>query len=91
MNDAVEAYINTHSKSQLAGFFLTLILGPLGLFYSSWVAALILCVIAIVSASSIIGPVACWILAIITSFITVDSYNNKVVATANLNQSRPTS
>ena len=49
MNNAVDVYIDTHSKSQLGGFLLTLILGPLGLFYSSWVAALILCVIAIAS------------------------------------------
>lgn len=88
MNDAVETYISTHSKSQLAGFLLTLILGPLGLFYSSWVAALILCIIAIVSAASIIGPVICWVLAILISFATVSSHNEKVKATANLNRAK---
>jgi hypothetical protein len=88
MNDAVAAYIRTHSKSQLAGFFLTLTLGPLGLFYSSWIAALILCVIAIVSATTIIGPVICWVLAILISFVTVSSHNDKVKATANLIQAK---
>ena len=47
MNDAVEQYVKTHSKSQAVGFILTLLFGPLGLFYSSWVAGLILCVIAV--------------------------------------------
>lgn len=78
MDDAVNAYIRTHSKNQLSGFLLTLFLGPLGLFYSSWVAALILCVIAISTAASIIGPLICWILAILISFMTVSSHNEKV-------------
>lgn len=86
MNNAVDVYIDTHSKSLLGGFFLALILGPLGSFYSSWVAALILCVIAIASAASIIGPVICWLLAIIISFPSISSYNEKVKATANLSQ-----
>ena len=82
--DAVAAYISTHSKSQLAGFLLTLLLGPLGLFYSSWVAALILCVIAFSSAATVIGPVICWVLSILISFFAVSSHNDKVVAAANL-------
>jgi hypothetical protein len=88
MSESVNTYIDAHSKSQLTGFFLTLILGPLGLFYSSWVAALILCVIVVASAASIIGPVICWVLAILISFVTVSSHNEKVEATANLNQTK---
>ncbi|HIF9551108.1 TPA: hypothetical protein ACX6S2_003432 [Photobacterium damselae] len=42
----------------------TVLLGPLGLFYSSVVGGLILCVIAFVSLATVIGPVICWILAI---------------------------
>ncbi|MEW8403479.1 MAG: hypothetical protein AB2689_21700 [Candidatus Thiodiazotropha taylori] len=84
MNDAVQQYIDTHSKSQGLGFVLTLLFGPLGLFYSSWVAALILCVIAIASAASIIGPVICWILAIIIGFAAVSKHNEKVKAAAAL-------
>lgn len=84
MNDAVQQYIDTHSKSQGLGFVLTLLFGPLGLFYSSWVAALILCVVAIASAASIIGPVICWILAIIIGFVTVSKHNEKVKAAATL-------
>ena len=86
MNDAVETYINAHSKSQVSGFFLTLILGPLGFFYSSWVAALILCVIVIASAASTsyIGPIICWLLSMMISFSAVSRHNDKVRATANL-------
>lgn len=87
MNDAVSAYVSAHSKSQMAGFILTLLLGPLGLFYSSWVAALILCVIAIASAASIIGPVICWLLAILISFFSVSKHNEKIKTAANLAQS----
>jgi len=84
MSEEKEKYIAAHSKSQILGGVLTLIFGPLGLFYSSWIAALILCVIAVVSFSTIIGPVFCWVLAIIISLVTVSGHNKKVRATANL-------
>lgn len=84
MSDAIQRYIDTHSKSQVLGFILTLILGPLGLFYGSWVAALILCVIAITTASTIMVPIICWILAILISFATVRKHNKKVKAAAAL-------
>ena len=41
----VDDYVHTHKKDQLVGFMLTLVFGPLGLFYSSWVVALILVVV----------------------------------------------
>ncbi|MFK8066809.1 MAG: hypothetical protein AB8D52_01025 [Gammaproteobacteria bacterium] len=78
MSEAIDKYVETHSKSQGLGFILTLLLGPLGLFYSSWVAALILCVIAIASAASIIGPIICWILAMIIGFFAVSKHKNKM-------------
>jgi hypothetical protein len=87
MNDAVESYVSTHSKSYVFGFLLTFLLGPLGLFYSSWVAALILCVIAISTASTIVVPLFCWALAILINFPAVSRHNEKVRTTANLAQS----
>ncbi len=84
MSYAVQRYIDTHSKSQFLGFVLTLLFGPLGLFYSSWAAAIILCVIAISSVASVIGPIICWILAIIIGFATVSKHNEKVRAAAAL-------
>ena len=87
MSDAVQNYINTHSKSQEIGFLLTLFFGPLGLFYSSWVAALILCVIAVTCAATgtlniVVIVVLCWPLAIFIGFIAVGKHNEKVKATA---------
>ena len=87
MNDALQSYINTHSKSQIVGFLLSLVFGPLGLFYSNWILGLILSAIAIATFASIVGPVLCWVLAILSSFFTVRNYNKKVRATANLNHS----
>ncbi|SEF95632.1 hypothetical protein [Marinobacterium lutimaris] len=84
MNEAVQRYIDTHSKSQGLGFVLTFLFGRLGLFYSSWVAALILCVIAIASVASIIGPIICWVLAIFIGFAAVSKHNEKVKAAAAL-------
>lgn len=56
--------MNLNPKSRFVSFLLTLVFGPLGLFYSSIAAALCLIVIAVVTAGSVIGPVFCWILAI---------------------------
>lgn len=84
MENMFETYINSHSKSQLLGFLLTLVFGPLGLFYSNWIAGLILCLITFTSAASFVGPIVCWLLAIILSFFTVNNYNNKVRMTAGL-------
>ncbi len=84
MNDAVQGYINAHSKSHGVGFLLTLLFGPLGLFYSSWVAALILCVIALASATTIVGPVICWLLAMMLGPFGVGKHNDKVRSAAAL-------
>lgn len=84
MSDAVERYIETHSKSQFAGFLLTFFLGPLGLFYSSWVAAVILLIIAFSTFATLVIPILMWLLSIIISFIAVDKHNQKVKAAANL-------
>lgn len=87
MSDAVQKHIDTHSKSQEIGFVLTCFFGPLGLFYSSWLAALAICVIAVAcvatGALSIISIVVlCWPLAIFFSFVAVGKHNEKVKATA---------
>jgi len=84
MNELTDNYIKAHSKSQMASFFLTLLLGPLGLFYSSWVSALILCVIAIAGAATIVVPLICWVLAILIGGMGVTQHNEKVRASAAL-------
>lgn len=56
--------MNLNQKSRLVSLLLTVFFGPLGLFYSSVAAGLVLCIIAFVSFATVIGPVICWILAI---------------------------
>jgi len=57
-------YMQAHSKSRLTSFFLTLLLGPIGLLYASgkWGAAMI--ALAILSAPTYIGPAIVWIASI---------------------------
>lgn len=80
----INNYINMHSKSQMAGFFLTLLFGPLGLFYTSWVAGLILTITAIGLGATIIVPVIIWVLSMLLSFGFVSDYNDKIKAKAEL-------
>ena len=49
----------------LYAFILTLLFGPLGLLYSSVIGALLLTIIAFVSFATVVGPVVCWILAVV--------------------------
>ncbi len=85
MNDKLKTYIEAHKKSKTVGFILALIFGPLGLFYASWVAGLILSVVALFTLVTILVPIACWIVSMALSFYFVSRYNDKVIATANLN------
>ena len=86
MNNADEAYISEHSKSQFIDFLLTLLFGHLGLFYSTWVAALILCAAAIALAALVgfLGTIFCWIIAILISLFVISNHNKKARATENL-------
>ncbi|MCX2780400.1 hypothetical protein [Microbulbifer thermotolerans] len=52
-------------KSRLTSFVLTLLFGPIGLFYSSTAGGLVLTIIAIISAPTIVGPIICWVLSIL--------------------------
>lgn len=51
-------------KSRLFSLILTVLLGPLGLLYSSIAGGIILTVVAVVTAPTIFGPVGCWMLSI---------------------------
>lgn len=84
MDGARQQYVDTHSKSQILGFVLAFFLGPLGLFYSSWAAALILFVVALATFSTVLGPIVCWLISMIISVVTVHWHNEKVKAAAGL-------
>jgi Na+/melibiose symporter-like transporter len=68
-------------KSQLVGFVMTFILGPLGLFYSSTPAAVGFLLAGMVLGVLTVGVaffVVIWPASIITGFFTVHRYNSKV-------------
>ena len=86
MSSTEDYYLQTHSKSYAAGFFLTVVFGPLGLFYCNWIAALILSVVAIAFSPTIIVPILCWLLSIAMTYPAVHDYNERLKATAKLNR-----
>ena len=56
--------MNLAPKSRTTSAVLTILLGPLGLLYASPGAAVLLIIVALVSAPTVIGPLLCWIGAI---------------------------
>lgn len=84
MSEAIENYIKSRSKSQIVGFVLTLLFGPLGLFYSNWVLALVLTVIVFFTAFTLLIPVIVWLFAISMTFYCVAKHNYKLRTEAEL-------
>ena len=70
--------MNLNKKSRLASLVLTLLLGPLGLMYSSKFAGLILLIIAIFTIPTIFGPLICWGLAIILGDSATHKHNKSI-------------
>ena len=66
-------------KSQLIGFILTFLFGPLGLFYSSIPAALGFLIASIIFGLLTVGMalIVIWPLSIITGFFTVHRHNSE--------------
>ncbi len=84
MNEKFEKYIRLHSKKYLTGFVLTLLFGPLGLFYMNWIAGLILTLFCLFTFYTIIIPIICWLLSMLISFILIYDYNKKLRSKAEL-------
>lgn len=59
--------MNVTPKSRGTAVVLAILLGPLGLLYASVVGGVILCVIAVVTAPTVIGPAACWLISILVA------------------------
>jgi len=72
--------MNLRPKSRGTSAILTVIFGPLGLFYSSAAGALVLLLVTIVSAGTVIGPLLCWGAAIYWGDHTVRRHNESVAA-----------
>jgi hypothetical protein len=70
--------MNLRQKSRTTSAILTFLFGPLGVFYSSVAGAIVLILVAIASAGTVIGPILCWIAAIIWGDHTVRRHNESV-------------
>lgn len=62
-------------KSRATSFFLTFFLGPLGLFYVSPAAAIIVLILFLVTASTVVVPVLLWIASMVISDSMCESHN----------------
>ena len=70
--------MNLNKKSRLVSLLLTLLLGPLGLMYSSKFAGFVLLVIAIFTIPTVFGPLICWGLAIIIGDSATHKHNKSI-------------
>lgn len=68
-------------KSVACAVLLTLFFGPLGLLYANALCGVAFMFLAVISASSIIGPIFLWILSILFSIYFVEQFNNSVERT----------
>lgn len=67
-------------KSRTKSFLLTFFFGPLGLFYSSTVAAIIMTVLTIVLIPTVVGAIVCWVLSIAIGDHSTHKHNKRVTA-----------
>jgi hypothetical protein len=65
-------------KSRIISFFFTLFLGPLGLLYASPIASLLLILVAVLTFSTVVGPILCWIMAICIGDHMVYKHNKSI-------------
>ena len=65
-------------KNKTTQIILVLLLGPLGLVYSSAGVGILLTVIAIATIPTGFIPVVCWILAFVIGWQSVEKHNNAV-------------
>ena len=76
-------YVKETGKSRILSFFLTLLLGPVGLLYTSIVGGIIMIILVIVSATTYIGPIILWILSIALGDYFAYKYNQRLLAQSN--------
>ena len=76
--DLQKRYIDSHKKSFIAGFILALLFGPIGLMYASvgWGVALLL--LTIITASTVIIPIAFWLIGLMLSYHLIEQHNERV-------------
>lgn len=83
---AIKEYYDEHKKSYTAGFMASLIFGPIGLFYSNWIAGLLLTSLGIFLAISFpLSLVIIWFISIVVGLDAVTSHNKKLMSKIKLN------
>lgn len=68
----------SESKSRIVSFILTVLIGPLGLMYSSVLWGAVLLIIAILGATTIVLPVGVWVLSILLGDSFTYNHNQKI-------------
>jgi len=74
--------VGGESKSRITSFILTVLIGPLGLLYSSVLWGVVLTIIAIAGAPTVVVPVGVWILSILLGDSFTYNHNKKIRAQA---------
>lgn len=89
-NIIIDDYYSARKKNQILGLVLTFFLGPIGLFYSNWIAALVLLVVYyFVFGSILIGAALTiyflpWPIFMLISWILISNHNAKALTEAKL-------
>lgn len=79
-----EKYVRETGKSRITSFLLTLLLGPLGLLYSSIVGGIIMIIltIGIAGATAGVGAIVMWGISIVLGDSFTYNYNKRLLAQA---------
>lgn len=71
-------FMRCNGKSRITSLILTLLLGPIGLLYSSIAAGIVLLVLVIVTAPTVIGPIGFWLFSVALGDHLTYSFNKRV-------------
>lgn len=75
-------FLNINTKSRLTSLILTLLIGPLGLMYSSILWGAILTIIAFLGAPTVVVPLGVWILSILLGDSFTYNHNKRIQSQA---------
>ena len=71
-------FVGTEKKSRIVSLLLTLVLGPLGLMYSSVLWGAVLLIVAILGAATVAVPAFIWVLSILLGDSFTYNHNQKI-------------
>ncbi len=76
-NQLEKDFLKYNGKSMPAGIFLALLFGPVGLFYTSTVLAIVMIVAFVSTIPTGFGPVAVWAICLLMQIGNVSEHNKK--------------